>query len=672
MFLTTSSRHYDQISTFLMIRKTPEDMEEPKETWAVRHATRPGLLLLGILSSFSTVQAGPLPSQEDEVFERRDTPSGSSPSVWIPIVVSAIVLVSLMVLVYARKAIARKIMANRSSTSATANATNAPRELTAEQLAGTINNGGATGAAPASRRARRPRRQRRTPSQISVTSLPEYMKEPGDEEVVIFRGRDAEDVTTMPAAVVMDAVDEERDDDNSHRSEGTHSEEYDAVPQPANHIPLLENENLTSTVDASNQGLRPPQRDLSRVSVDSGESSSLMRIDSNLPETSPDPLGPSPAYFEVVDEDSGPIQPISASTIPAESSPGLGSPSPPSSPEVPSQNRRSGFRTLLNRMSIHGTAHQRGPSGNSALSASTSNHRPNLSQSSSFFRTLSRQRSTHTLNSNHLNSPSMISLNSISSPLTHTAVRTEFTYPKTGPTPEQLMIIASRESIGRFGVPYGPDAVSFAASASMHELLPPPPDFDSAERGQPNRSVSRLRTSVDVSEGHIRNGSGDTTASSISGLPRVDSPITLDAPGLPSTQSPFPTAAPSSPLSPTYSSGAGATTRGHASEFGQRIPPSSFHDPTLHTIRSESVASMVSARTYATAAESLNTGTARSFAERYGVDEDEDEVHLENAEQSIPSVAPTEPATKHVLEPTDMTITPNTSGVTAVVGGNQA
>ena len=32
----------------------------------------------------------------------------------------------------------------------------------------------------------------------------------------------------------------------------------------------------------------------------------------------------------------------------------------------------------------------------------------------------------------------MISLNSISSPLTHTVVRTEFTYPKTGLTPEQL------------------------------------------------------------------------------------------------------------------------------------------------------------------------------------------------------------------------------------------
>jgi len=59
------------------------------------------------------------------------------------------------------------------------------RELTAEQLAGAINGDAATN--NATRRTRRPRRPRRTPSQMSVTSLPEYMKEPGAEEVVIFR-----------------------------------------------------------------------------------------------------------------------------------------------------------------------------------------------------------------------------------------------------------------------------------------------------------------------------------------------------------------------------------------------------------------------------------------------------------------------------------------------------
>jgi hypothetical protein len=59
-----------------------------------------------------------------------------------------------------------------------------PRELTAEQLAGTINGPGTAEAA-----ATRPRRnrRRRRPSQMSVTSLPEYNKEPGEQELVVIR-----------------------------------------------------------------------------------------------------------------------------------------------------------------------------------------------------------------------------------------------------------------------------------------------------------------------------------------------------------------------------------------------------------------------------------------------------------------------------------------------------
>ena len=53
------------------------------------------------------------------------------------------------------------------------------RELTAQQLAGPD--------APTLPRSRRTRRNRRTPSQISTRSLPVYMKEPGEHEVVIYR-----------------------------------------------------------------------------------------------------------------------------------------------------------------------------------------------------------------------------------------------------------------------------------------------------------------------------------------------------------------------------------------------------------------------------------------------------------------------------------------------------
>jgi len=105
-------------------------------------------------------------------------------------------------------------------------------------------------------------------------------------------------------------------------------------------------------------------------------------------------------------------------------------------------------------------------------------HRNNSSSTGSVFNALSR-----TLSRNHddvpLTSPSMISLNSISPPLTHTATRTEFTYPRTGPTSEQVKFLSSKDTFGRFGLPYGPDAIAFAASSSGLDL---PPDFDSIHR----------------------------------------------------------------------------------------------------------------------------------------------------------------------------------------------
>ena len=69
----------------------------------------------------------------------------------------------------------------------------APREITAEQLAGgdaaatAATNGSTAANNGTARPARRARRTRRTPSQISTKSLPAYMKEPGDQELVIIR-----------------------------------------------------------------------------------------------------------------------------------------------------------------------------------------------------------------------------------------------------------------------------------------------------------------------------------------------------------------------------------------------------------------------------------------------------------------------------------------------------
>jgi hypothetical protein len=64
--------------------------------------------------------------------------------------------------------------------------TAAVRDLTAEEIAGTAATDQAN-AATATRTERRPRRNRRTPSQISTRSLPTYMKEPGEHELVIIQ-----------------------------------------------------------------------------------------------------------------------------------------------------------------------------------------------------------------------------------------------------------------------------------------------------------------------------------------------------------------------------------------------------------------------------------------------------------------------------------------------------
>lgn len=282
-----------------------------------------------------------------------------------------------------------------------------------------------------------------------------------------------EDATMPPATVA------EEDDSslNSHSHDNSQVSRYSPMPLTSNEMPLLHRNGPSA--DISLQSVQSSEA--RRPSLDSSqETSSLMRIDTNLPRTTSDPRGEAPAYFEVVDD-----TPEPNSEVPTTQT----SPTPPST----EQRRRSGFRTFLNRMSMmtHVPEHRRTESNQSASSSTahrrdqsapsrTSNHRVTSSHSGSVVNlSMFRQRSSQTLNSSvRLNSPSLISLNSISSPLSHTLVRTEFTYPKSGPTPEQLKVISSRENFSRFGVPYGPDAIAFAASSSRQDIEPPPPDFE--------------------------------------------------------------------------------------------------------------------------------------------------------------------------------------------------
>lgn len=370
------------------------------------------------------------------------------------------------------------------------------------------------------------------------------------------------------------------------------------------------------------------------------ETRSLMRVDRNLPHENQDPRGEAPAYFEVVDQEQ-------------ESNPGLSTIHPSSnlSQTLPeSQPRRSGFRTFLNRMSMmsHVPEHRRAESDQSSISnghrsnrstpSRTSNHRPSQSSSTpSIFRTISRQRSNQTLNSSvHLNSPSLISLNSISSPLSHTLIRTEFTYPKSGPTPEQLKVISSRENFSRFGMPYGPDAIAFAASSSRQDLEPPPPDFEASSSqlslarpgltGRLDSSGTAVvgdtqvgRPSISeppVSEGGRAADRGAGTQSSEAQQPKItpSNAFTNSTPNGPSsTTSPsiskFPN--PITSLTDPTSSSSSTSTRSQtvlppANEFGKLYTSSSLapQDAAASRSRSESRASNFSFQSYATAPES--------------------------------------------------------------------
>jgi len=296
----------------------------------------------------------------------------------------------------------------------------------------------------------------------------------------------------MPEAMVMPALPEDAEElmDSSDR--------YTSLPNTPVDAPLLQRDDDEHTQHVG---------DDSRQSLDTAESSedttSMMRRHADTP-VSEDPRGEAPGYYEVVDLPQQPEDRFGNTPEPL-TAPPVSEPIPP---------RRTSFRRILNalphRLSMASQSHVRTNSAfsvgsseeshhNGEISGSRISHRPTGSGSGSLinltpFRTLSRQKS---FNSGILNSPSLISLNSISSPLTHTLTRTEFTYPKSGPTAEQLKLISSREAFGRFGVPYGADAIAFASS-SRQDLDMPPPGFDeqpaSAGSGSGSAGPSRLRS----------------------------------------------------------------------------------------------------------------------------------------------------------------------------------
>ncbi|KAJ7164931.1 hypothetical protein C8R46DRAFT_301000 [Mycena filopes] len=374
-------------------------------------------------------------------------PSSVSSSTWIPIAVVVSVLTIFSLLACTRKSIRARI-ASMGNGAAVAAGMPVTRELTVEQLAGSINQ--APGAP-----ARRARRPRRTPSQISTVSLPAYMKEPGEQELVVSRGPDGEDVA-MPAA---SAVDDEDDQSNEgHQSaEGPESDQ-----QRQSNVP--DNSRYTAEPHSPN----------------------------NTPLLGSDPRGDAPAYFEVVDNNDEHYPPGISVAPPA--------------PEEPATQRRSGFFSLFRpapppipasppaqdptRLSL---THTRTRS--TTTDAPVTRHRASTSTSTLF--SLTRKKSTASLSANNLTSPSLISLASISHPLPHTLHKTEFSaLPKGGLTAEQLSLISGTKEggLGRFGVPWGEAAVAYASANTSRVALgedgeAPPPGWEEVS-GLPEASGS--------------------------------------------------------------------------------------------------------------------------------------------------------------------------------------
>ena len=260
-------------------------------------------------------------------------------------------------------------------------------------------------------------------------------------------------------------------------------------------------------------------------------------------------------------------------------------------PLLPETRRRSGFFGLFNHRpnsllrppvpiisppaTINLTTHTRGESTHSALSIPTTSgdgHLPSRSHSpssSNFIHARTRSRSTHRpshsggsnsvfsigsqalrsltrqksftssssttrhpspfLDPNLLSSPSSISLNSISAPLTHTLVRTEFMYPKSGPTPEQIRLISGREAVGgKFGVPYGIDAIRYAASQTDLGGGPPPPNFEDVAGEE--QGVVVVPASPITSSGPSPSPSSGPSPSPSSGPSPSDSPLPSNSP----------------------------------------------------------------------------------------------------------------------------------------------
>jgi hypothetical protein len=328
-------------------------------------------------------------------------------------------------------------------------------------------------------------------------------------------------------------------------------------------------ENSTANLMYNASGDIPIRRSVDVASVDtsghSHESHSELLL-SHSRQTSEIPLEEAPPYFEAVGQEAFET-----------------SRSDPPLPEASIQNaapgdRRSKFSFLFNPfggssrhppVSIYNRAVTPDRHGSSlSLESVNSGHRRNHGVSGSGSGLL-RALNDHSM---PISSPSTISVDSISAPLTYTLKRSEFRAPKGGLTPEQIKLITSRGALERFGAPYGPDAVAFSASRSN---MVPPPDFEAT---------------ISNSLGHVDGSSIDLQNTFSTGGPsrETGSPVPNATAAGEAGQTASDSVMSATSMSPSKSEG------DLQSSSSSRSPSSSYHQPQAES-RTSSVVSFETA-----------------------------------------------------------------------------
>ncbi|KAJ1301033.1 hypothetical protein OPQ81_003454 [Rhizoctonia solani] len=280
--------------------------------------------------------------------------------------------------------------------------------------------------------------------QVSTKSLPAYNEQAGDEEIVLVRRAERQSES-----------DEDEDENNDNNNNGRRSAQATSSNAPDSR-PLLDDDSspdmprvsLASSSRGRSLNDHPDQPSQSQSQSQSREPSQLghaesiaqtTTVASSIADTEPEPTAAPhppaevPSYTEAMSTSHVNLPTTTEHTAEPSMSTATddGPPVPVDADATVRPKRKSVFRHL--------------------------DHPPSLSSLSLI---LTRSQSP---------TMSRTSLN-ISAPIPTTLVRTELSYPRAGPTPEQIRFLSSRESLGRFGMPYGEQAI---AAAKSRENLPP-------------------------------------------------------------------------------------------------------------------------------------------------------------------------------------------------------